>query len=76
MDNLGRQARKVEEQLQVVQLCMMPKCGTQVDSNNSVPIEPGFFIAGSRICNPCVEKKILKQQAERITLDAHLVDRR
>ena len=51
----------------VIQLCMMG-CGTQVDLDNSTPIEPGFFIAGSRICNPCVEKKILKRQAELITL--------
>ena len=51
----------------VIQLCMMG-CGTQVDIDNSTPIEPGFFIAGSRICNPCVEKKILKRRAELITL--------
>ena len=67
MENLGRQAAQVEEQLKVVQLCMMG-CGTQVDIDNSTPIEPGFFIAGSRICNPCLEKKILKRQAELITL--------
>ena len=67
MENLGRQAAQVEEQLKVVQLCMMG-CGKQVDTGNSIPIEPGLFIAGSRICNPCVEKKIFKQQAERITL--------
>jgi hypothetical protein len=60
MENLGKLGV-------VVQLCMMG-CGTQVDMGNSIPIEPGLFIAGSRICNPCVEKKIFKQQAEHITL--------
>ena len=51
----------------VIQLCMMG-CGTQVDIDNSTPIEPGFFIAGSRICKSCVAKRILKRQAELITL--------
>ena len=57
-----------QARVQVIQVCMMPKCGTQVDNNNSVPIEPGLFIPGSRMCQPCVDKKIFKQQAERITL--------